>query len=71
MDSVSENVQTFTYDYTQNTRTEQNVGDGLASTYYTDSSSEETEITKTTTITTTNSAYITYVKTWFCEQEIK
>lgn len=31
---------------------------------------EETEITKTTTISTTPNFNITYVKTWFCEQSI-
>lgn len=73
MDNVSENVQTYTYEYTQHTKTRHDRVDdaGGVHTYYTESSRDETEITRTTTITTTPSAYITYVKTWFCEQEIK
>lgn len=73
MDSVSENVQTYTYEYTQHTRTKHEYTDSEGNThsYYSESSSDKAEATRTTTITTTPSAYITYVKTWFCEQEIK
>lgn len=73
MDNESQDVQTFKYSYIQNERKKHDVynGYGVAYSYYTDSSKEETQIIRTTNIESIQSAYITYVKTWFSEQKIK
>ena len=73
MDNVSTYVSTETYNYTLNTKSEvtgTDVNTGQPYSYYVTNSSNQTEITKTTTISTNPSANINYVKTWFCEQTI-
>ena len=73
MDSTSTNVNTETYTYTLNTRTrEENTSPNSTVVTYTyeESSSDVTEITKTTTTNVQPTPKVTYVKTWFCEQYI-
>lgn len=75
MDDVSTNVNINTKTYTQHRKwTEtQTVGSGETQreeTVQRRSSTNVTDITKTTTITTSPSVKLTYVKTWFCEQRI-
>lgn len=75
MDNVStyENLEEYTYTFNDKYKTIETTGSGqtlqeeevIKETYQ-----NITEITKETTITTTPSAHITYVKTWFCEQKI-
>lgn len=72
MDNVSTYVDLQTYKYDLHTKTK-HTGEhqNQTYTYYTTSTqSDVTEVTKETTITTTPSVNITYVKTWFCEQKI-
>ena len=75
MDNVStyENMERYTYTYNEKYKKTVVVGSGQ--TQREEEISGEihkniTEITKETTVTTTPSAHITYVKTWFCEQKI-
>ena len=67
MDNVSTNISAQTYKYTLNQieYTEE------TSTSRKKISTPKAETTKTTTISKTPSANITYVKTWFCEQTIE
>lgn len=75
MDNVSTNINTNTLTYTQHRKwvETQTVGSGETQREVQvkrSSSTNVTEITRTTTITTTPSVKITYVKTWFCEQKV-
>ena len=73
LDSITTNVNTETYTYTLHTKTRTETTDedtGEVTVTYPERTSNETEITRTTTITTIPTPKVTYVKTWFCEQTI-
>ena len=72
MDSVSTYINTTTYEYVLHTRTREEVKgeNGETRYHYTTSTQDITEITRETTINTNSTPQITYVKTWFCEQQL-
>ena len=75
MDNVSTYETMERYTYTYNEKYKKTVVVGSGQTQREEEISGEihkniTEVTKETTVTTTPSAHITYVKTWFCEQKI-
>ena len=73
MDNVSTYKNTTTYKYRLNTTKREEVLDenGKVKYYrYTSSFEDKTEITRETVINTNSTPQITYVKTWFCEQEL-